>query len=176
MLLASDRARRGAHARPLTGVALAVNVGLLTGANELMLRGAASLTDDLGALLTAPYLYVFAVAAPLAMGQLQIALQRSRLAVAGLVATATAKTYLFLVATPLYGEPWPSERGRAAAALALTILAVAAVPHHEPRTEPRDRERGTTIYVLPGTYREEPSDKPRPDGCDWFDTPPKPAP
>ncbi|GAA0546445.1 hypothetical protein [Actinomadura livida] len=139
MFLASDRARRGAHARPLTGVALAINVGLLTGTNELMLRGAAPLTDGPGALAGTPYLYIFAVAAPLAMGQLQIALQRSRLVVVGLVATATAKTYLLLLATPLYGDPWPSEGDRAALALALTILAIAAVPHHEPRdTAPRD--------------------------------------
>ncbi|MFG2249212.1 hypothetical protein [Spirillospora sp. NPDC048823] len=136
MFLASDRARKGSHARPLTGVALAINVGLLTGTSELMLRGAASLAEDPGTLIRTPYLYVFAVAAPLAMGQLQIALQRSRLVVVGLVATATAKTYLLIVATPVYGEPWPVESGQAVLALALAILAVAAIPHHEPRTAP----------------------------------------
>ena len=84
-------------------------MGLLTGANELMLRGAPP-SPTASAPFYRPYLYVFALAAPLAMGQLQIALQRSRLAVAGLVATATAKTYLFLVATPLYGSRGPRTR------------------------------------------------------------------
>ncbi|WP_243713278.1 hypothetical protein [Actinomadura sp. 6K520] len=155
MFLAYDQGRKGAHARPLTGVALAINVGLLTGTNELMLRGAASLTGDPGTLISTPYLYVFAVAAPLAMGQLQIALQRSRLVVVGLVATATAKTYLLLVATPLYGEPWPAESGQAALALGLSLLAVAAVPHHEPRdTAHSDTARSDTAPQEP-TERPE---------------------
>ncbi|NKZ02835.1 hypothetical protein [Actinomadura latina] len=131
--LTVDLAREGAHARPLTGVALAVNAGLLTGTAEMMLTGAAGLGASPRALLTAPYLYAFAVAAPLALGQLQIALQRSRLAIVGLVATATAKTYLLIVATTLYGERRPDDGGQTVLALALSVLAVAAVPHHERR-------------------------------------------
>ncbi|MFB4311241.1 hypothetical protein [Actinomadura sp. GTD37] len=134
--MAGDRARKGVHARPLTGVALAVNVGLLTGTAELMLRGASGQGTSPAALLGTPYPYVFAVTALPAMGQLQIALQRSRLVIVGLVATATAKTYLLVVATSLYGEPWPDGRGQTASALGLTILAIAAVPHHEPRYRP----------------------------------------
>ncbi|MEU5881163.1 hypothetical protein [Spirillospora sp. NPDC047279] len=130
--LASDLSRKGTHAKPLTGVALAVNVGLLTGTAELMLDGAAGLLDDPRALLAAPYLYIFAITTPLALGQLQIALQRSRLVIIGLVATATAKTYLFLLATLLYRQPWPDEhRAHIMAALVLSVLAIAAVPHHE---------------------------------------------
>nr|BFE36924.1 hypothetical protein GCM10010200_091750 [Actinomadura rugatobispora] len=130
--LACDLSRKGAHARPLTGVALAINVGLLTGTAELMLEGAADLVSDPRALLTAPYLYVFAITTPLALGQLQIALQRSRLVIIGLVATATAKTYLLLLSTVLYRHPWPEEhRAYIAAGLALLVLTVAAVPHHE---------------------------------------------
>lgn len=60
----------------------------------------------------------------LALGRLQITLQRSRLAIVGLVATATAKTCLLLVAAPLYGGARPDECGAAA----LTVLAVAARP------------------------------------------------
>ncbi|MEU8800643.1 hypothetical protein [Spirillospora sp. NPDC048819] len=135
--LGVDLARKGTHSRPLTGVAFAIHVGLLTGTSELMLNGAADLMSTAPtALLAAPYLYIFAIAALLALGQLQIALQRSRLVVVGLVATATAKTYLLITATVLYDEPWPADRTQVALALALTILAIVAVPHHEPRTAP----------------------------------------
>ena len=179
MFLAGDRARKGVHARPLTGVALAINVGLLTGVGELMLRGAASLADVPGTLAGTPYPYVFAAAAPLALGQLQIALQRSRLVVVGLVATATAKTYLLLVATPLYGEPWPAERGQAALALALSVLAVAAVPHHEPRTSPRrdSTERPEGRHGPPATPGPPPaaSGTPRLDVQTPVDTRPAPS-
>ncbi|WP_030144832.1 hypothetical protein [Spirillospora albida] len=130
--LAGDLTRKGAHSRPLTGVALAVNVGVLTGTAELMLKGAADHATSLGALAGTPYPYLFAVTAPLALGVLQIALQRGRLAIVGLVATASAKTYLLIVATLLYREPWPSAGDRTTVALALSILAIAAVPHHEP--------------------------------------------
>ncbi|MFA1540577.1 hypothetical protein [Actinomadura monticuli] len=136
--LAVDLGRKGAHARPLTGVALAINAGLLTGTAELMLTGAADAGVSSHALLASPYPYVFAMAAPLALGQLQIALQRGRLAIVGLVATATAKTYLLTVSTILYGERWPDDDGRTVLALALSVLAIAAVPHHERRT-PRTR-------------------------------------
>jgi len=130
--LVSDLSRKGLHARPLTGVALAMNVGLLTGTAELMLAGAADLVRSPWALITSPYLYLFGVTAPLALGQLQIALQRNRLVITGFVATATAKTYLFLLAVPLYHERWPDDRrSQIGAALALSVLAIAAVPHHE---------------------------------------------
>ncbi|MFA1549808.1 hypothetical protein [Actinomadura chokoriensis] len=154
--LAVDQARRGAHARPLTGVALAIDAGLLTGTAEMALTGAAGLSETPGDLLTAPYLYIFAVTAPLALGQLQIALQRSRLAIVGLVATATAKTYLLTVAATLYGERWPDDGGRTALALALTVLAIAAVPHHERRTSRARLQHGTGVagpLVSPGPRR-----------------------
>ncbi|MEU8120472.1 hypothetical protein AB0C21_17325 [Spirillospora sp. NPDC049024] len=64
-LLTGDLRRGGMHARPLTGVALAVNVGLLTTGSLLL------------------------------------------------------------------GEPWPGDRRPAFLALALSVLAIAAIPHHE---------------------------------------------
>ncbi|WP_433479235.1 hypothetical protein ACQPZP_20695 [Spirillospora sp. CA-142024] len=143
--LASDLSRKGAHARPLTGVALAINVGILTGTGEVLLTGAADIVNSARVLATTPYLYLFAVTALLALGQLQIALQRSRLAIVGLVATATAKTYLLIVATVLYGEGWPDHRAQTIVALALSVLAVAAVPHHERRTPPSRLDRSPCI-------------------------------
>ncbi|MBO2453877.1 hypothetical protein J4573_42775 [Actinomadura barringtoniae] len=140
-LLASDLSRKGLHSRPLTGVALAINVGLLTGTAELMLTGAADLVRSPRELITTPYLYVFVVVAPFALAQLQIALQRNRMVITGFVATATAKTYLFVLAGPLYHEWWPEDRGRqVAVALTLSVLAIAAVPHHE-RKDERQRQR-----------------------------------
>ncbi|MBO2439049.1 hypothetical protein J4557_16135 [Actinomadura nitritigenes] len=143
--LAADLKRKGAHARPLTGVALAIDVGLLTGTAELMLKGAAA---RLGHPLTpVAYAYpaLFAVTAPLALGQLQIALQRCRLVVVGLVATATAKTYLLLVGTLLFREPWPDGAStELAVALALSVLGIAAVPHHERRPSPARLHRAPT--------------------------------
>jgi hypothetical protein len=135
--LASDLSPKGVHARPLTGVALAVNAGLLIGTAELMLKGTADLLDDPSTLFTSPYLYLLVLTTPLAMGQALIALQRSRLMIVGLVATATAKTYLLVLATLLYREPWPDARNQVATALALSVLAIATVPHHEQR--PPDR-------------------------------------
>ncbi|SEG08509.1 hypothetical protein SAMN04489712_103157 [Thermomonospora echinospora] len=143
--LAGELSRTGVHARPLTGVALATNVGLLTGTAELMLTGAAALGPDPRALATAPYLYLFVLTAPLALGQLQIALQRSRLVIVGLVATATAKTYLFVMAMALYGKPWLGDHGQAALALALSVLAVTAVPHHERPAGPAARHDGPFV-------------------------------
>jgi hypothetical protein len=135
--LACDLARKGVHARPLTGVALAINVGVLTGTGELMLKGAGELAAHPARLADAPYLYLFVLTAPLALGQLQIALQRSRLVIIGLVATATAKIYLLLVGGLLFQEPWPAGSAvRLVPALALSVLAVAAVPHHESAPRP----------------------------------------
>jgi hypothetical protein len=135
--LAADLARKGAHARPLTGVALAIDVGLLTGTAELMLTGTAARLGHPFTPVAAAYPALFAVTAPLALGQLQIALQRGRLVIVGLVATATAKTYLLLVGTLLFHEPWPDGAApELAVALALAVLAIAAVPHHERRPSP----------------------------------------
>ncbi|MER6816821.1 hypothetical protein ABT299_46835 [Spirillospora sp. NPDC000708] len=142
--LTADLARKGAHTRPLTGVALAIDVGLLTGTAELMLKGAAA---RLGHPFTpvAAYPALFAVTAPLALGQLQIALQRCRLVVVGLVATATAKTYLLLTGTLLFREPWPDGAStELAVALALSVLAITAVPHHERRPSPARLHRAPT--------------------------------
>jgi hypothetical protein len=133
--LTTDLDRKGVHARPLTGVALAINVGILTGTAETMLTGAAGAEPPLG-LVTEPYLYVFALTAPLALGQLQIALQRGRLLIVGLVATATAKTYLLTVGTLLYSQHWPDDGGLTIMALALSVLALAAVPRHERSAAP----------------------------------------
>ncbi|MFB4295183.1 hypothetical protein [Actinomadura sp. NTSP31] len=130
--LVADLTRKGAHARPLTGVALAIDVGLLTGTAELMLKGAAARLGHPFTPAAAAYPALFTVTAPLALGQLQIALQRGRLVIIGLVATATAKTYLLLVGTLLLREPWPDgATAEIAAALMLLVLAIAAVPHHE---------------------------------------------
>lgn len=126
-----DLARKGTHRRPLNGVALAVSVGLLTGASELMLKGMAERWDDPAGLLASPQPYLFLLAAPLALGQLQIALQRCRLVIVGLVATATAKTYLLVAALTVYAEPWPDRWDLVLPGLALAVLAVAAIPRHE---------------------------------------------
>ncbi|GAA2158839.1 hypothetical protein [Actinomadura napierensis] len=148
--LAADLTRKGAHARPLTGVALAIDVGLLTGTAELMLKGAAAQFPHPCTPAIAVYLALFAVTAPLALGQLQIALQRSRLVVTGLVATATAKTYLLLVGTLLFREPWPDgATAEIAAALTLSVLAIAAVPHHE-RSAARTRIHHLPSRATPG--------------------------
>ncbi|WP_243716041.1 hypothetical protein [Actinomadura darangshiensis] len=158
--LACDLARKGTHARPLTGVALAISVGVLTGTAELMLKGAGGLAAHLGDLVEAPYLYLFALTAPLALGQLQIALQRSRLVIVGLVATATAKTYLLLVGGLLFQEPWPvPSTTRFMPAVALSVLAVAAVPHHESAHALKETDDRRTTPAASGVDDEAPVER-----------------
>ncbi|GAA2724886.1 hypothetical protein [Actinocorallia aurantiaca] len=128
--LLGDLARKGSHRRPTNGVALAVSVGLLTGTAELMLKGMAERWTDPAGLLASPQPYLFLLATPLALGQLQIALQRCRLVIVGLVATATAKTYLLVAALTVYAEPWPDRWDLVLLGLFLSVLAIAAIPRH----------------------------------------------
>lgn len=124
----------GRHARPVAGIAYGVSSGLPVGTAELAIKGwSDSHTTGLGILAT-PYPYVTVVAAALGFGIMQAAFQRSRVSIVATVMTISAKTYLLLVGTLLYGEPWPDDTGRVTlriAGFAVAVTAVLLFPRHD---------------------------------------------
>jgi drug/metabolite transporter (DMT)-like permease len=127
----------GRHARPLAGVAYGLSSGVLFGTMELSVKGLSNLGNSHPAMisyLTEPYLYSFCVAAVLGLAQLQIALQRCRMAIVLTVCTVVAKTQLIVTATFLYGESWPSSPFYSllrASGFVLGIAALAFFPRYE---------------------------------------------
>ncbi|RAY12398.1 hypothetical protein DPM19_24935 [Actinomadura craniellae] len=130
---AGELSPAGTHARPLTGVAYGVSAGILVGTAELALGGITLLRHTDTPLVATPYPYLLVTAAAMGIAQLQIALQRCRLVMIGIIATVTAKTYLLGTSIVLYGYGWPGQpaRGFLIAGLTLSFLAIAVLPHHE---------------------------------------------
>lgn len=132
----------GAHARRPTGVAYGLSIGILIGTAELALEGIALFHDAGTPIMATPYPYLLVLAGALGVAQLQISLQRCRLAMIGVIATVTAKTYLLTVSLILYGYGWPGGRSvlLLVTGLALSAAALAAVPPYydppKPKQEP----------------------------------------
>ncbi|RJL26596.1 DMT family transporter [Bailinhaonella thermotolerans] len=139
IFLTGDLSERGRHARPLAGLAYGVAVGVLFGVSELGIKGLAVLAGSGGlgvAALATPYPYVMVVVAAIALGGLQIALQRCRISVVVPIKNVAAHSYLVTVGPLVYGERWPDEAQPLALRVGGLVLAVAALAVFT-RLEPR---------------------------------------
>ncbi|WP_285497238.1 hypothetical protein [Actinomadura sp. NBRC 104425] len=139
ILVLEDVRPDGRHARPVTGIAYGLASGFPVGTAELAIKGWSDAGGADPQVLATPYPYVTVVAAAIGFGIMVAAFQRCRVSIVATVMTVAAKTYLLLMGTLLYGEPWPRDTGHSAmrlAALALAAIAVAQFPRHHPAAEP----------------------------------------
>ncbi|MEV4256271.1 DMT family transporter [Spirillospora sp. NPDC049652] len=146
--LVGDRRAGGRHARRLAGVAYGIGAGVCAGLAEAGIRGMALVFEDshrdVVAVLNTPYPYLTLGLAALALGQLQVALQRCRLVIIATVLTVIGRGYLVLASTVLYHEGWPSDPVPFAlrtAGFALALAALVNFPRHE-RRNAADRRNG----------------------------------
>jgi drug/metabolite transporter (DMT)-like permease len=149
IMIFGDYRPDGRHARPVSGIAYGLSAGLPVGAAELAIKGWSDSHEQALEILRTPYPYVTVVAAGLGFGIMQLGFQRSRVSIVATVMTISAKTYLLLVGTLLYGEPWPDDGGRVALRLLGFGVAGAAVllfPRHDDPTLPSQHveQAGTT--------------------------------
>ncbi|MQY06228.1 DMT family transporter [Actinomadura macrotermitis] len=135
VLIFDDYRPEGRHARPVTGIAYGLSAGFPIGTAELAIKG----WSDHGGLglgiLSTPYPYITVLAAAIGFGVLVTAFQRCRVTIVAAVMTVSAKTYLLLMGSFLYGEPWPSNGLHAllrVAGLAIGVAAVVQFPRHRP--------------------------------------------
>ncbi|MFC5185789.1 DMT family transporter [Actinomadura harenae] len=140
--LVGDRRAGGRHARRLAGVAYGIGAGACAGLAEAGIRGMALVYEDsrhdVLAVLDTPYPYLTLGLAALALGQLQVALQRCRLAIIATVLTVIGRGYLVLASTVLFHEGWPSDPVPFALRTGGFAVALAALLYF-----PRYERRGT---------------------------------
>jgi drug/metabolite transporter (DMT)-like permease len=144
IMLFGDHRPDGRHARPVSGIAYGLSAGLPVGAAELAIKGWSDFRTQGLEILQTPYPYVTVLAAALGFGILQLGFQRSRVSIVATVMTISAKTYLLLVGTMLYGEPWPDDRGQVALRLlgfGVAATAVLLFPRHDEPTAPQPGEQ-----------------------------------
>ncbi|WP_147312203.1 hypothetical protein [Thermomonospora umbrina] len=163
MMAMGDRRPDGRHARPVAGVAYGMSAGFPIGTAELAVKGWSDSSAEGLAILGTPFPYVTVLAAAFGFGIIVAAFQRCRVSVVASVMTVTAKTYLLVMGTILYGEPWPDDPvtlGLRIAALALAIFAVLLFPRYDDELEPR------LPADLPDSYGHEaaPYRSPMPQG------------
>jgi multidrug transporter EmrE-like cation transporter len=129
-----DTSPDGRHARPVAGIAFGLASGLPVGTAELAIKGWGDAHAKGFSILSTPYPYVTVLAAAAGFGIMQVGFQRCRVAIIATVMTISAKSYLLLVGALLYGEPWPSDKGRVwlrVFGFAVAGAAVLAFPRHE---------------------------------------------
>jgi multidrug transporter EmrE-like cation transporter len=134
LMMFGDHRPDGRHARPVTGIAYGLSAGLPVGTAELAIKGWSDSHARGLEILHTPYPYITVLAAALGFGILQLGFQRSRVSIVATVMTISAKTYLLLVGTMLYGEPWPHDRPRVALRVLGFVVAATAVllfPRHD---------------------------------------------
>ncbi|MFB4314514.1 DMT family transporter [Actinomadura sp. 21ATH] len=135
--LVGDRRAGGRHARKLAGVAYGIGAGACAGLAEAGIRGISLVYEDTGSVvsvLASPYPYLTLGMAGLALLQLQIALQRCRVAIVATVLTVIGRAYLVLSSVVLFGEEWPRESGSfalRATGFTLALIALAVFPRYE---------------------------------------------
>ncbi|WP_243772271.1 DMT family transporter [Actinomadura barringtoniae] len=125
----------GRHARPVTGIAYGLSSGFPVGTAELAIKGWSDSGSKGLSILATPYPYVTVLAAGLGFGIMVMAFQRCRVAIVATVMTVAAKSYLLLMGTFMYDEPWPSDGGHFSlrlAALVLGAIGVLQFPRHRP--------------------------------------------
>lgn len=143
--LVGDRRAGGRHARKLAGVAYGIGAGACAGLAEAGIRGISIVYEDTGsvrAVIESPYPYLTLGLAAIALGQLQIALQRCRVAIVAVVLTVIGRTYLIVSSTVLFGEQWPRENEPFAlrtGGFVLALVALLLVPRYE-ETDPAPAE------------------------------------
>ncbi|WP_146087403.1 hypothetical protein [Thermomonospora echinospora] len=156
LMALGDRRPDGRHARPVTGIAYGMSAGFPIGTAELAIKGWGDSTAPGLEILRTPYPYLTVLAAALGFGIIIVGFQRCRVSVVATVMTVSAKTYLLVMGTILYGEPWPDEAGQAALrvlALALAVGAVLLFPRHDDRAHSRhspERDDGDPETPDPG--------------------------
>ncbi|GAA1574135.1 hypothetical protein GCM10009678_66060 [Actinomadura kijaniata] len=139
IMVFGDHRPDGRHARPVTGIAYGLASGFPVGTAELAIKGWSGSSADGTGIAATPYPYVTVLAAALGFGIMVAAFQRCRVTIVAAVMTVSAKTYLLLMGTFLYGEPWPSDLEHGAlraGALALAAVAVLQFPRHRPVKAP----------------------------------------
>ncbi|WP_018658327.1 hypothetical protein [Actinomadura flavalba] len=138
LMVFGDHRPDGRHARPVTGIAYGLISGFPVGTSELAIKGWSDADAPGLAILTTPFPYVTVLAAALGFGILVTAFQRCRVSVVAAVMTVSAKSYLLLMGTFMYAEPWPTDQRNAALRVLALVLGLAAVlqfPRHRPATE-----------------------------------------
>ncbi|MFI0444277.1 DMT family transporter [Actinomadura sp. 6N118] len=135
--LLGDRRTSGRHARKLAGVAYGIGAGACAGLAEAGIRGISIVYEDTGsvrAVLESPYPLLTIGMAAIALGGLQVALQRCRLAIVATVLTVIGRAYLIMSSTVLFGEEWPEETlpfALRAGGFALALVALVTFPRYE---------------------------------------------
>lgn len=135
--LVGDRRAHGRHARKLAGVAYGIGAGACAGLAEAGIRGISIVYENTGSLravLESPYPYLTVGLAAIALGQLQVALQRCRIAIVATVLTVIGRTYLVVSSSVLFGEDWPSGSlpfMLRAGGFVLALVALVAFPRYE---------------------------------------------
>ncbi|NVI89921.1 DMT family transporter [Actinomadura sp. BRA 177] len=151
--LVGDRRASGRHARKLAGVAYGIGAGACAGLAEAGIRGISLVyreTGSLQAVLESAYPWLTIGLAAIALGQLQVALQRCRVAIVAVVLTVIGRSYLLLASSVLFGEDWPRDAGPfllRAAGFTLALLALVLFPRYEeqPAPEPAAARRVRTV-------------------------------
>jgi drug/metabolite transporter (DMT)-like permease len=135
--LVGDRRAGGRHARKLAGVAYGIGAGACAGLAEAGIRGISILYEDTGsvrAVMESPYPYLTLGLAAIALGQLQIALQRCRVAIVAVVLNVIGRSYLIVSSTVLFGEQWPRDTepfALRAGGFTLALIALLLFPRYE---------------------------------------------
>ncbi|GAA1796613.1 DMT family transporter [Actinomadura chokoriensis] len=143
--LVGDRRASGRHARKLAGVAYGIGAGACAGLAEAGIRGISIVyqeTGSLQAVLQSAYPWLTIGLAAIALGQLQVALQRCRIAIVAVVLTVIGRSYLLLASSVLFGEDWPREAGPfllRACGFVLALLALVLFPRYEQAPDPAAR-------------------------------------
>ncbi|TDC53511.1 hypothetical protein E1281_17535 [Actinomadura sp. KC345] len=151
--LVGDRRAGGRHAKKLAGVAYGIGAGACAGLAEAGIRGISIVYEETGsvqAVMESVYPYLTIGLAAIALGQLQVALQRCRIAIVAVVLTVIGRTYLIVSSTVLFGEEWPDEAMPFALRTGGFVLALVALV-----TFPRYEEPGRTGRPpVPATRRD----------------------
>ncbi|WP_165966695.1 DMT family transporter [Actinomadura sp. 7K507] len=135
--LVGDRRAGGRHAKKLAGVAYGIGAGACAGLAEAGIRGISIVYTETGsvqAVMESAYPYLTIGLAAIALGQLQVALQRCRIAIVAVVLTVIGRTYLILSSTVLFGEEWPQETAAFAlrtGGFVLALVALIMFPRYE---------------------------------------------
>jgi drug/metabolite transporter (DMT)-like permease len=135
--LLGDRRKSGRHARKLAGVAYGVGAGACAGLAEAGIRGISIVYENTGsvtAVLKSPYPALTLGMAAIALGGLQVALQRCRLAIVATVLTVIGRTYLVISSSVLFGEAWPEDAlpfALRSAGFTLALVALVTFPRYE---------------------------------------------
>lgn len=143
--LVGDRRASGRHARKLAGVAYGIGAGACAGLAEAGIRGISIVYQETGsvqAVLQSAYPWLTIGLAAIALGQLQVALQRCRIAIVAVVLTVIGRSYLLLASSVLFGEDWPREAGPfllRACGFVLALLALVLFPRYEQAPDPAAR-------------------------------------